>query len=112
MLPNVVDGEQRLMPTGGILVRPLDKREHYIKRCVGTAGDTLEVRSGYVYVNGKKEDRRKGAVRLRDRAEDRAQRRALDMLKKNYDVALGDLGNGRGPRGRFGERGADRGTGG
>ncbi|MCB0808708.1 MAG: S26 family signal peptidase, partial [Flavobacteriales bacterium] len=98
MLPNVVDGEQRLMPTGGILVRPLDKREHYIKRCVGTAGDTLEVRSGYVYVNGKKEDLpEKAQFGYETVLKTALNERALDMLKKNYDVALGDLGNGQGP---------------
>lgn len=35
------------------LDRPVDKRENYIKRCVGLPGDTLEVRSGEVVVNGK-----------------------------------------------------------
>ena len=33
--------------------RPSDKREHYIKRCVGIAGDTLQVDNGQLIVNGK-----------------------------------------------------------
>lgn len=33
--------------------RPVDKREHYIKRCVGIAGDTLRVDTGLLYVNNK-----------------------------------------------------------
>lgn len=41
--------------TGGILVRPVDKQENYIKRCVGVAGDSIEVRDGVVYVNGEAE---------------------------------------------------------
>jgi len=35
-----------------ILVRPVDKRENFIKRCVGIAGDTLMVKDGVVYVSG------------------------------------------------------------
>ncbi len=38
-----------------IAVRPLDKKENYIKRCVAVAGDTLEVADGVVYTNGTKE---------------------------------------------------------
>ena len=38
-----------------VISRPVDKRENYIKRCVGIAGDTLEVRNGIVWVNGKAE---------------------------------------------------------
>ncbi len=32
---------------------PVDKRENYIKRCVGIAGDTLSVKGCDVYINGK-----------------------------------------------------------
>jgi signal peptidase I len=32
--------------------RPLDKKENYIKRCVGIAGDSLEIKNGEVYING------------------------------------------------------------
>ncbi len=34
--------------------RPVDKKENYIKRCVGTAGDSIEVRQREVYINGSK----------------------------------------------------------
>lgn len=33
--------------------RPIDKKENYIKRCIGIAGDTLEVRERQVYINDK-----------------------------------------------------------
>ncbi len=34
-------------------VRPIDKREHYVKRCVGTPGDTIKILDGLVTANGK-----------------------------------------------------------
>jgi signal peptidase I len=37
---------------GPVVVRPVDKKDNYVKRCVAVAGDTLEVRSGWVFVNG------------------------------------------------------------
>ncbi|MCH9659893.1 MAG: signal peptidase I, partial [Bacteroidetes bacterium] len=37
----------------GSVVKPIDKKSNYVKRCVGIPGDSLEVRDGYVYINGK-----------------------------------------------------------
>ncbi|APG64030.1 signal peptidase I [Tenacibaculum todarodis] len=34
--------------------KPIDKRTNYVKRSVGIPGDSLEVRNGYVFINGKK----------------------------------------------------------
>ncbi|MGD1845602.1 MAG: S26 family signal peptidase [Salibacteraceae bacterium] len=34
-------------------VRPLDKREHYIKRCVGIPGDTIMIKNAKLFVNGE-----------------------------------------------------------
>ena len=36
----------------GIIYRPVDKRENYIKRCVGIPGDTMEIINSVLYVNG------------------------------------------------------------
>jgi signal peptidase I len=38
---------------GDIIYRPVDKRENYVKRCVGLPGDLLEIRDNQVYINGK-----------------------------------------------------------
>ncbi|MDR6784443.1 signal peptidase I [Pedobacter africanus] len=38
-----------------IVSRPVDKRENYIKRCIGIAGDTVSMKNGLVSVNGKPE---------------------------------------------------------
>ncbi len=37
---------------GPLTVRPVDKKDNYVKRCVAIHGDTLEVRGGRVWVNG------------------------------------------------------------
>ena len=36
-----------------ITVRPVDKEDNYIKRCVAVAGDTLQIIHGDLYVNGE-----------------------------------------------------------
>lgn len=38
----------------GIIPRPVDKRENYIKRCVAIAGDVVEIKSSQLYINGAK----------------------------------------------------------
>ncbi len=74
--------------------KPIDKKTNLVKRCVGLPGDSLEVRNGYVYINGKKND-------LPDRAKlqfsyevDLKPNRTLDgdivgYLKERYDITDG-----------------------
>ncbi|MBO4370289.1 MAG: signal peptidase I [Paludibacteraceae bacterium] len=38
---------------GDIVWRPVDRRENYVKRCVGLPGQTLEIRSSRIYINGE-----------------------------------------------------------
>jgi len=38
---------------GGLIYRPVDKRENYIKRCIGTPGDVIKIENATVYRNGK-----------------------------------------------------------
>ena len=40
--------------SGEFTYKPIDKRTNYVKRSVGVPGDSLEVRDGYVYINGKR----------------------------------------------------------
>ncbi len=40
---------------GDIVARPVDKRENYIKRCIGIPGDQVQIIDGQAYVNGKKQ---------------------------------------------------------
>lgn len=44
---------EALLQRDDIIVRPVDKRENFIKRCVGIPGDTLQLKEGILYVNGK-----------------------------------------------------------
>ena len=44
-----------IMDNFTVVVRPMDKKENYIKRCVGMPGDTLTIVDGAVYANGVKE---------------------------------------------------------
>lgn len=38
---------------GNIISRPVDKRENFIKRCIGLPGEKVEVRNAVVYINGR-----------------------------------------------------------
>ncbi len=38
---------------GSIMTRPTDRRENYVKRCVGLPGMTLQIKNRIVYLNGK-----------------------------------------------------------
>lgn len=40
---------------GDIIVRPVDKKENYIKRCVGIPGDEIKLIKGQLFVNGKEQ---------------------------------------------------------
>lgn len=33
--------------------KPIDKKSNYVKRCVGIPGDSLQIKDGIVYINGK-----------------------------------------------------------
>ena len=37
---------------GDVITRPVDRRENYVKRCIGLPGETLEIKNGNVYING------------------------------------------------------------
>ena len=38
---------------GNIITRPADRRENYVKRCVGLPGQTLQIKNRIVYLDGK-----------------------------------------------------------
>jgi signal peptidase I len=36
-----------------IIYRPVDRRDNYVKRCIGIPGDTILIKEGTVFINGK-----------------------------------------------------------
>jgi len=68
-----------------IITRPVDKRENFIKRCVAIAGDTLEIRSGVVYINGKLNEIPAGLV-SNYLLETKGQPLNMDDLNETYDI--------------------------
>lgn len=40
---------------GDIIARPVDKRENFIKRCIGIAGDSIRIVDSRVFINGQEE---------------------------------------------------------
>lgn len=36
-----------------LVTRPMDKKDHYVKRCVGLPGDSLQIKDRQLYVNGQ-----------------------------------------------------------
>ena len=47
-------GEYDIINHYGLIYRPVDKRENYIKRCVAIAGDWIEIKKSILYINGEK----------------------------------------------------------
>ncbi len=41
---------------GDIIYRPVDRRENYVKRCLGLPGDNLQIINHQVFINGKPQD--------------------------------------------------------
>ncbi|MFV0540157.1 MAG: signal peptidase I [Aestuariibaculum sp.] len=70
--------------------KPIDKKTNLVKRCVGVPGDTLEIRNGFVYINGKKNE-------LPDRAhlqfsyhvQPKTNQFNPKFLKERYDITDG-----------------------
>jgi len=60
--------------SGRSVQKPIDKKSNYVKRCLGIPGDSLEIKNGDVFINGKK-------LPMHDRQ--RIQFRHIVALKEN-----------------------------
>jgi len=80
---------------GKIIARPVDKRENFIKRCIGIPGDTSEIRDRVVLINRKPEHnpglvQYKYIVRTNGTA---LSKRNLESLDITEQVSTDNLGN-------------------
>jgi signal peptidase I len=78
--------ESRLGP---IIVRPTDKKDHYVKRCVALPGDTLTVKEGLVYINSVQQEVYPG-IQLSYRVVTNGQRINSKVLEK-LGLNIGEL---------------------
>ena len=79
-----------------IIYRPVDRRENYVKRCVGLPGDTITIKGGALYVNDKMEDIletqqlnywvRTNGTRINPKAFER-----LDIYKSDQNLVSGTM---------------------
>ncbi len=50
------EARRRLFTDYTVVARPVDKREHYIKRCIALPGDTLHIADSEIYINGLRQE--------------------------------------------------------
>ena len=67
---------------GEVKWRPVDRRENYVKRCVGLPGQTLEIRDRIVYLDGK-------ANKEPDNVQYRYQVKLLQPLPEDFRKEIG-----------------------
>ncbi|MFV0289397.1 MAG: signal peptidase I [Mangrovibacterium sp.] len=77
---------------GKILVRPTDKCENYIKRCVGVPGDKLELIDGQLYVNDSQQEAFNG-VQLNYHVKTKNAATLRDKTLESIGISISDRGN-------------------
>ncbi len=79
------------------VVRPIDKKDHYIKRCVAIPGDTLRVVNRQIFINGQK-----GINPSHMQFDNRLQAPANGVNKQKLDEwGIGDTRTDRSSKGYF-----------
>ena len=76
---------------GEIMSRPVDRRENYVKRCVGLPGQTLQIKDRIIYLDGKANKEPDNVqynyhVRLRDGRRDLPEQVAHDLHLSSDDL--------------------------
>ena len=73
----------------GIIYRPVDKRENYVKRCVGLPGDSLSIVQGKILINGKPTIELEN-IQFRYQVLSK-EKLNLDLLKEKLDIYARDV---------------------
>ena len=79
--------------------KPIDKKTNLVKRCVAIAGDTLEIRDGYVYINGIQNElpvraRLQFSYEVTLKQGKTFERSIIQQLKTRYDITDGIYATG------------------
>jgi signal peptidase I len=77
---------------GDLIVRPVDKKENYIKRCVAIAGDTVFIDKGQLYINGEKQEKIENLQYKYFIVVDKI---ANERFFQKYDISVEDIQNGQ-----------------
>jgi len=83
-------------PVGEVGTRPTDRRENYVKRCVGIPGDTLQIINHIVYINGvpnKEPDHVQYTyfVKFKNMSPVDLLREDMDDLRKELGISIEDV---------------------
>lgn len=79
-----------------IMVHPVDRRDNYVKRCVGVAGDSIEIRDGWLYVNSKPQEQFEGIQFRHEVVTDGSRLNPKTLEKLDiYQSDVWDLGGGK-----------------
>jgi signal peptidase I len=73
---------------GEIVNRPVDRRENYVKRCVGLPGNTLEIKDKVIYIDGKQAEQPE-KVQFNYNVE--LTQKMPESLRRNLDISKDDL---------------------
>jgi len=87
---NICGQEQgrRSLPIGGVKGRPMDKKENYVKRCIGLPGEDLKIVNHQTFINGQPIEDPKGM--MLSYTVIMKSRKALDKVYKDYKVNIND----------------------
>lgn len=73
---------------GEVLYRPVDRRENYVKRCVGLPGNTLEIKNKVIYIDGKAIEQPKN---VQFNYNVTLSQRIPEQLRRNLGISIDDL---------------------